>query len=366
MRLNSGNATILRAANIGSAAMRGQSAAFPATANLAVATRGQSAGSVKATAKLAVAHSNGKVMDMNAQEIGTAPATAMGDAMVSAVVATLEKKARKPRKAKADAADGHDHKADAMEKAATTAPAVIQPGKVNLAPVITYNDEQTAAFTAADAAATLAANGAPLAFIASLLIADNLAGGVILEARGKAMPRVDRMTHAKNAFGSERTAFRYFSLALSYKEKGADDVQTAVSLSSKDDGGAAIESAFHRVQRATGLLLGMMSGRGYYTMHNLAVGLGHEKAPAKKAAPKKADAADTGKDGEGESLAAGGKVDLSKADAAVRMDVILAALKPGGFSDAQRAVIAEAFLACQSADAVPVADAPPADMAAAG
>jgi hypothetical protein len=307
-------------------------------------------------------------MDMNANEIGTAPATAMGDAMVAAVVTTLEKKGRKGRKAaKADAAPADAAPADAPK--GDTAPAVIQPGKVNLAPVITYNEEQTAAFTAADAAASLAANGAPLAFIASLLVADNLAGGVILEARGKAIPRVDRMTHAKNAFGSERTAFRYFSLALSYKDGCADEVQTAVNLSAKDDKGEPLASAFHRVQRATTLILGMMASRGYYTMHNLAVGLGHEKQPAKKGAAKTPApvAPSEGAASEGESLAAGGKVNVSAADATARTAIIMEALRGRGFTAEQHAMIAAEVLAAKPADViVEAADAPPADMAAAG
>ena len=223
--------------------------------------------------------------------------------------------------------------------------AAIQPAAVTINPVKVYSDEQTIAFKAADTAADVAANGAPLAFIASLLIADNYAGGVILEARGKDMARVERMTHAKAAFGSERTAFRYFSLALSYKGKAGEDVERACSMSTKDDKGKPIKSTFHVVGRATELLLGMMKSRGYHTMHHLATGLGHEKPKAEK---KPAD--DKAKSGEGESAADGGKVKVSEADAATRTAFIVEALKAGGFTAEQHALIAAAVLAAKPAD----------------
>jgi len=227
-----------------------------------------------------------------------------------------------------------------------TQSAATQPAAVTLNPVKVYSDEQTIAFKAADTAADVAANGAPLAFIASLLIADNYAAGLILEARGKDMARVERMTHAKAAFGSERTAFRYFSLALSYKGKAGEDVERACSMSTKDDKGKPVKSTFHAVARATELLLGMMKSRGYHTMHHLATGLGHEKPKAEK------KPADKAKSGEGESAADGGKVKVSEADASTRTAFIVEALKAGGFSPEEYAMIAAAVLAAKPADKV--------------
>lgn len=242
-------------------------------------------------------------------------------------------------------------------------------GKVNasnvtLNPVKVYSDEQEVSFRAADAAANLAANGAPIAFVAALLVADNYASGVILEPRGKDPVRVARLAKAKEAFGNERTPFRFWATALAYRLKASTDVETAVSMATKDDKGKPIKTVEAQVARATGLLVRMMASRGYHTMHGLSIGLGLSKDPAEGKGKGKADKAKPGdKASDGEGAADGGKVKVADAAADVRTALICEALKAGGFSPEQHALIAAAVLAAKPAD-VSQADAEPEKVAA--
>jgi len=240
-------------------------------------------------------------------------------------------------------------------------------GKVNasnvtLNPVKVYSDEQEVSFRAADAAANLAANGAPIAFVAALLVADNYASGVILEPRGKDPVRVARLAKAKEAFGNERTPFRFWATALAYRIKASTDVETAVSMATKDDKGKPIKTVEAQVARATGLLVRMMASRGYHTMHGLSIGLGLSKDPADGKGKGKGKADNSPKSGEGEGAADGGKVKVADAAADVRTALICEALKAGGFSPEQHALIAAAVLAAKPADVT--ADAEPEKVAA--
>lgn len=223
-----------------------------------------------------------------------------------------------------------------------------------------FRASETAAFQVVDMAANVAANGAPISFIASLCVAEMIAPG-LLTPRGKAPHRVARMKHAKEVFGNDRTPFRYWALATAYQGAFPDDARLALHASLVDEKGEKVTSDLVYCQRATERLVASMANRGFATMKALQ----DKYAPVAKKAPADADKAPS----EGTSAAEGTAPAPAETAPALsvdqRFDYAKAMLSPGGFTPDQYRALSALILSIRPADMDDTQEAAPVESIAA-